>query len=98
MNYLDYICYSNDEELICLTNKDGIHLYDTTNFQLLMKLDPFRVGLTGDVYKAKIFNNSQLIAFSIIETQSADSKQQLILYNDSKIQNHAQICKIINLC
>ncbi len=91
MNYLDYICYSNDEELICLTNKDGIHLYDTTNFQLLMKLDPFRVGLTGDVYKAKIFNNSQLIAFSIIETQSADSKQQLILYNDSKIQKHSLV-------
>ena len=91
MNFLDYIDYSKDEQLICLNNKEGIQIYDTKNFELLMKIDPFRVGLTGDVYKSKVFYNSQILAFSIIETQSADSKQQLILYNDSKIKKHSLV-------
>ena len=91
MNFLDYIDYSKDEQIICLTNQEGIQIYDTKNFELLMKLDPFRVGLSGDVYKAKIFYNTQIIGFTIIETQSADSKSQLILYNDSKIKKHSLI-------
>ena len=91
MNFLDYINYGEDEQIICLINQEGIHIYDTKNFELLMKLDPFRVGLTGDVYKAKIFYNTQIIAFSIIETQAADSKQQLILYNESKIKRHSLV-------
>ena len=91
MNCLDYVSYSKDEELVCLSNQEGIQIYDTKNFELLMKLDPFRVGLTGDVYKAEIFNNSRLLAFSIIETQEADSKQQLMLYNDSKIKKHSLV-------
>ena len=91
MNFLDYVNYSQDEQIICLTNKEGINIYDTKNFELLMKLDPFRVGLSGDVYEAKIFYNTQVIAFSIIETQSADSKSQQILYNDSKIKKHSLV-------
>jgi hypothetical protein len=91
MNFLDYINYSKDEQIICLANKDGIQIYDTKKFELLMKLDPFRVGLSGDVYKAKLFYNSQIIAFSIIETQEAGSKQQIVLYNDSKIKKHSLV-------
>ena len=91
MNFLDYIDYSQDEQLVCLTNKKGIQLYDTKNFELLMKLDPYRVGLVGDVYQAKTFFNSQILAFSIIESQSAESKQQQILYNDSKIRKHSLV-------
>jgi len=91
MNFLDYIDYSQDEQLVCLTNKKGIQLYDTKNFELLMKLDPYRVGLVGDVYQAKTFFNSQIVAFSIIETQSSESKQQQILYNDSKIRKHSLV-------
>jgi hypothetical protein len=63
MNFLDYLNYSKDEQIVCLTNKDGIQIYETNHFELLMKLDPFRVGLTGDVYKAKMFYNSQILAF-----------------------------------
>ena len=91
MNFLDYLNYSKDEQILCLTNKDGIQIYETNYFELLMKLDPFRVGLTGDVYKAKMFYNSQILAFSIIETQAADNKQQLILYNESKIKKHSLV-------
>ena len=89
MNYLECINYSQDEEIICLTNKDGIQIY--SNFQLLMKIDPFRVGLTGDVYKVKPLYNSQIIAFTIIETQNAESKEQQILYNQSKIKKHSLV-------
>ena len=91
MNFLDYISYSKDEQIICLTNKDGIQIYDTKNFELIMKLDPYRVGLSGDVYKAKMLYNSQILAFSIIETQKPDDKQQIILYNDSKIKKHSLV-------
>ena len=91
MNFLDYIYCSEDEQILCLTNKDGIQIYDTKNFELIMRLDPYRFGLYGDVYKAKILYNSQILAFSIIETQSADTKQQQILYNESKIKKHSLV-------
>ena len=29
MNFYDNIDISNDEEIICLTNKEGIQIYDT---------------------------------------------------------------------
>ena len=89
MNYLESINYIQDEEIICLTNQDGIQIY--SNFKLLMKLDPFRIGLTGDVYKVKPLYNSQIIAFSIIESQKAESKEQQILYNQSKIKKHSLV-------
>jgi len=91
MNFLDYIDYTKDEQIISLINKDGIQIYDTQNFELLMKLDPYRVGLSGDVYKAKMLYNSQIIAFTIIETQAADTKQQILLYNESKIKKHSLV-------
>lgn len=91
MNFLDYIDYTEDEQIISLINKDGIQIYDTQNFELLMKLDPYRVGLSGDVYKAKMLYNSQIIAFTIIETQAADTKQQILLYNESKIKKHSLV-------
>ena len=67
MNFLDNINISEEREVICLTNSEGIHLYDIVNFQLLMKFLPYRIGLIGDVYKTKIFYNSQIIAFIILE-------------------------------
>jgi len=44
-----------------------------------------------DVYKAKMLYNSQIIAFTIIETQAADTKQQILLYNESKIKKHSLV-------
>ena len=91
MNFLDGITYSKDEQLICLTNKDGIQIFDTKNFEMLLKLNQFVVGLQGDVYKAKIFNNSNILAFTIIESHTAESKNQKIIYNDSKIKVHSLV-------
>ena len=91
MNFLDGITYSQDEQLICLTNKDGIQIFDTKNFEMLLKLNQFVVGLQGDVYKAKIFNNSNILAFTIIESHTAESKNQKIIYNDSKIKVHSLV-------
>ena len=65
MNFLDGITYSQDEQLICLTNKDGIQIFDTKNFEMLLKLNQFVVGLQGDAYKAKIFNNSNIFLLNI---------------------------------
>ena len=90
MNFYDNIEISDDEEIICLTNKEGIQIYDTKNFCLKMKIDPFRIGLSEDVTKCKMSYNTQLLAFSIIETETIDSKQK-ILYNDSKIKRHSLV-------
>jgi len=91
ITFFDYITYSQDEELICRTNQKGLCIYDAKNFELLMKLDPFRIGLSGDVTKAKLFYNSRIIAFSIIETKASQSKEEEILYNDSKIKAHSLV-------
>ena len=91
ITFLDYINCSNDEELICKTSPSGINIYDTKNFELLMKLDPYRFGLSGDISKAKMFYNSQIIAFSLIETESTNSKDEEILYNESKIKKHSLV-------
>ena len=91
ITFFDYITYSQDEELICRTNQKGLCIYDAKNFELLMKLDPFRIGLSGDVTKAKLFYNSRIIAFSIIETKTSQSKEEEILYNDSKIKAHSLV-------
>ena len=90
MNYLDYITFNKEKDLICLTNSDGIHLYDIYTFQLLIKIDHLRIGLSGDVYKPKIFYNSQIISFIILETQLS-SEEQSIIYNDSKIQKYSLV-------
>ena len=91
ITFFDYINCSKDEELICRTSQGGLNIYDTNNFELLTKLDPYRFGLSGDITKAKLFYNTQIIAFSLIETQSAHSKDEEILYNDSKIKKHSLI-------
>jgi WD40 repeat protein len=91
MNFLDNINISEEREVICLTNSEGIHLYDIVNFQLLMKFLPYRIGLIGDVYKTKIFYNSQIIAFIIIETEKINSFEEFIIYNDSKIKKYSLV-------
>ena len=83
MNYLDYITFNREKDLICLTNSDGIHLYEIETFQLLLKIDSLRIGLSGDVYKPKIFYNTQIISFIILETQ-VSSEEQSIICNDTK--------------
>ena len=91
ITFFDFINCSQDEELICRASTSGLNIYNTNNFELLMKLDPYRLGLVGDVTKAKLFYNTQVIAFSLIETQSAHSKDEEILYNDSKIKKQSLI-------
>ena len=91
ITFFDYITYSQDEELICRTNQRGLSIYNTKNFELLMKLDPFRIGLSGDVTKAKLFYNTRILAFYIIETKTSQSKEEEILYNDSKIKKHSLV-------
>ena len=91
MNFLDYINYSKDEEVICLSNKEGIQFFDTQNFELMFKLNRYRIGLSGDVYKAKIFYNTRIIGLNIIETLEPESKDDKILYNSSKIKRHSLI-------
>ena len=91
MNFLDNINISEEREVICLTNSEGIHLYDIINFQLLIKFLPYRIGLIGDVYKTKIFYNSQIIAFIILETEKINSFEEFIIYNDSKIKKYSLV-------
>ena len=83
MNYLDYITFNREKDLLLLTNSDGIHLYNLETFQLLLKIDSLRIGLSGDVYKPKIFYNTQIISFIISETQ-VSSEEEFIISNDSK--------------
>ena len=54
ITFFDSITFSQDEELICTTTQSGLNIYDTNRFNLIYKLDPFRIGLTGDIIKAKI--------------------------------------------
>jgi hypothetical protein len=91
ITFFDYITYSKDEELICRTSPNGLNIYDTNNFELLFKLDPYRIGLSGDITKSKLLFNTRIIAFSIIESHSAHSKEEGILYNDSKIKQHSLV-------
>ena len=89
MKCLDYINLSQDQEIICLSNLDGIQIYDIINFQLLFKLNPLRIGLKGIVSKSKIFYNSQIIAFIILESSEFSAKEQLIntINNSSERQS-----------
>ena len=91
ITFFDYITYSKDEKLICRTSPHGLYIYDTNNFELLFKLDPYRIGLSGDITKSKLLLNTRIIAFSIIESHSAHSKEEGILYNDSKIKQHSLV-------
>ena len=43
-----------------------------------MKIDPFRIGIFGNVYKPKIFYNSQIISFIIEEIKTFHSKHNII--------------------
>ena len=81
ITFYDYMTYSKDEELICRTTQKGLNIYYTKNFDLLFKLDPFRIGLTGDITKVKLFFNTKIIAFSIVESHNVKSKEEELLYN-----------------
>ena len=96
MNFIDNIYINNEKDIICLTNSEGIHFYDTNDFQLLMKLNPLRIGLYGDVNKTKIFYNSQIIAFSILETKEIPSEEQLIIFNNSNIKRNSIVLYDLN--
>ena len=91
ITFYDYMTYSKDEELICRTTPNGLNIYNTNNFELLFKLTPFRIGLSGDITKSKLLFNTQIIAFSIIESHTAQSKEEGILYNNSTIKSHSLI-------
>ena len=88
ITFFDSITYSQDEELICRTNQNGLNIYDTKHFNLIYKLDPYRIGLTGDITKAKILFNSRIIGFSMIELKSVESKVEQMINSDSKTRMH----------
>ena len=91
ITFFEQMTYSEDEELICRTTPQSLNIYDTNNFNLLFKLDPFRIGLSGDITKVKLFFNTKIIAFSIIESQKVKSKEEGLLYNNSTIKSHSLI-------
>jgi len=88
ISFFDSITYSQDEELICRTNQNGLNIYETNHFNLIYKLDPYRIGLTGDITKAKILFNTRIIGFSMIELKSVESKVEQMINSDSKTRLH----------
>ena len=88
ISFFDSITYSQDEELICRTNQNGLNIYETNHFNLIYKLDPYRIGLTGDITKAKILFNTRIIGFSMIELKSVESKVEQMINIDSKTRFH----------
>ena len=88
ISFFDSITYSQDEELICRTNQNGLNIYETNHFNLIYKLDPYRIGLTGDITKAKILFNTRIIGFSMIELKSVESKVEQMINSDCKTRLH----------
>ena len=88
ITFFDSITFSQDEELICTTTQSGLNIYDTNRFNLIYKLDPFRIGLTGDIIKAKILFNTRIIGFSMIESKTTDSKVQQMINSDYRTKKH----------
>ena len=74
ITFFDYITSSKDKELIWRTSPNGLKVFDTNNFDLLFKLDTYRIGLSGDITKPQLLFNTRIIAFSIIESHLANSK------------------------
>jgi len=90
MNIAESIYLNQDKNLIYITDKSGIKVYDTLNYQLLIKLDPHYFGLSGDVSKFLLFHSSEIFVFSFLENINDDSINQII-YNNRKIKKHSLI-------
>lgn len=90
MNITDSIHLNQEKNLIYITDKGGIKIYDTLNYQLLIKFDPFYFGLSGDILNFHLFHCSEIVAFSISENSNDESINKII-YNNRKFSKHSLI-------
>ena len=95
MNFVESINFNNDKDLIYITDEEGIKIYDTNNYQLLIKLDPERIGLKGELSKFQMFYSSKIFVFSFIET-IFEAKISKIIYNNAIIKKHSIIFYDVN--
>lgn len=69
MNFANNIDISEDGNLLCLTNENGIKIYDTKRFILLKKIKDFVGNLSGEILKCKLFPNSKKIGFILLQNK-----------------------------
>ena len=95
MNFVETLNFSDDKDLLYLTDEEGIKIYETNNFQLLIKFNSSRIGLKGEVSNFQLFYSSSILIFSLIETIKYEKISQII-YNNSKIKKHHLILYDVN--
>ena len=74
MEYVENITCSDDGQIICLTTKYAILLFETTKLAFVLKIDTFPLGLTGKICNSKILYNTRILG--VVVSDKMPEQQQ----------------------
>ena len=76
MENIENICCTNDGQLICITTKYAILLFETTKLAFVLKIDCLPMGLTNKVTNFKLLNNTRILGFIYNEKSKEEEQKQ----------------------
>ena len=63
VDYEEGIYCSEDEQIVCLTNKKGILIFETDQLGFIILIDSFPAEIKGKIKNVKILYNSRILSF-----------------------------------
>ena len=84
MEYIENICCTNDGQLICITTKYAILLFETTKLAFVFKIDRLPMGLTNKITNFKFLNNTRILGFIYNEKSIEEEQKEKLNKSDPK--------------
>ena len=76
MEYIENISCTDDGQLICITTKYAILLFETTKLSFVFKIDSLPMGLTNKISNCKLLYNTRILGFIYNEKKKEEDKGQ----------------------
>lgn len=83
MEYIENICCTDDGQLICITTKYAILLFETTKLAFVLKIDCLPMGLTNKITNFKLLKNTRILGFIYNENNKEEEQKQIEKLNKS---------------
>ena len=76
MEYVENISCTDDGQVICITTKYGILLFETTRIAFELKIDSLPNQFTNKISNCKLLNNTRILGFIYHENAKEEGKEK----------------------
>ena len=83
MEYIENICCTDDGQIICITTKYAVLLFETTKLAFVLKIDCLPNGFTNKITNFKLLNNTRILGFIYNENNKEEEQKQKEKLNKS---------------